>query len=142
VEAPWSWHWLVHLAEACGDHVVLLHANDEGDYLDRLRKPFATPLAAHTSLGDSLAPLQVGALFPPKDLIDSLDREARIPSMFGWLHPQGPPSGETQYLHPHLWQSPVQRAVPVAKANRTLTAADLCSRAMYAARAIGRADAK
>src|SRR2546422_7874040 len=62
--------------------------------------------------------------------------------MFGWLHPQGPPSGETQYLHPHLWQSPVQRAAPVAKAKRTLTAADLFSRAMYAARAVGRADAK
>jgi len=26
VEAPRSWHWLVDLAEACGDHVVLWHA--------------------------------------------------------------------------------------------------------------------
>jgi len=44
VEAPRSWHWLVDLAEACGDHVVLwARKTDEGDYLDRLRKPFATP---------------------------------------------------------------------------------------------------
>jgi hypothetical protein len=51
VEAPRSWHWLVDLAEACGDHVVLLHANDEGDYLG-LRKPFATPASrrAHFTL--------------------------------------------------------------------------------------------
>jgi hypothetical protein len=51
VEAPRSWHWLVDLAEACGDHVVLLHANDEGDYLE-LRKPFATPASrrAHFTL--------------------------------------------------------------------------------------------
>ncbi len=52
VKAPRSWHWLVDLAEACGDHVVLWHANDEGDYLGRLRKPFATPASrrAHFTL--------------------------------------------------------------------------------------------
>ena len=50
--------------------------------------------------------------------IDSMDREVRIPRMVGWLRSQGRPSGESEYLHPHLWRSPLRRrALLAAKAN-------------------------